>query len=376
MDFLYYVVSFVFVITVVVFFHELGHYLAAKRCGVKVVKFSIGMGPELFGFTDKNETRWSFSLIPVGGYVMMLGDDDISSSQANIETIKKLSEEDKKKTLQSKSNLEKMWISFCGPFANYIYSFVVMCGVFLFFGIPQSTAEISMVMPNSPAQEAGILAGDVVLSINDIKIKKYQQIPAIINSSNSEYLDCIVNRNGEEKKFKLKPTTKEEVTVLGKTKSHRQMGVMFGSTKYEKVSIMTAIDKSFSECVNATVAMFSVFKKLFSDKSTVNNLGGFIQMASISGEIFKNGNFVSLLMFSVTLALNLGFINLLPLPVLDGGNIVISFIEQVIRKPINKKVMSAILSFGVVILVLLMLFTTINDLLRLEFVKKILSCFL
>ena len=99
-------------------------------------------------------------------------------------------------------------------------------------------------------------------------------------------------------------------------------------------------------------------------------------MASISGEIFKNGNFVSLLMFSVTLALNLGFINLLPLPVLDGGNIVISFIEQVIRKPINKKVMSAILSFGVVILVLLMLFTTINDLLRLEFVKKILSCFL
>lgn len=373
MDFLYYVGSFIILLTAVVFFHELGHYLAAKQCGVKVVKFSIGMGPEIGGFTDKSGTKWIFSLFPIGGYVMMLGDSDIASTRADAEAIAKLSEQEKSMTVESKNNWQKMWISFCGPFANYIYAFIVLCGVFAFCGVPQQNNAVSSILSGSPAQVAGLQVGDVFVSVNNKEIKKPMQVASIINTSNLEYMECVVKRNGEEKSFKIKPEVKEETSILGNKKSRKQLGVVFGQTDYQKVSIITAIEKAFDECVNVTLSMAEMFKQLFTGKKSVDNLGGFVYIASITGDIAKTGDIVALIMFTVTLSLNLGFINLFPLPVVDGGNIVICLIEEIIRRPINKKLLNVILSFGVAILVLLMLFTTLNDILRLEFVKKMLS---
>lgn len=376
MNSLYYIISFILVITVVVFFHELGHYLAARKCGVKVVKFSIGMGPELFGFNDKNGTRWIFSLIPIGGYVMMLGDSDISSSKANEEAIKKLSKEEKNMTLEAKSNWQKMFISFCGPFANFVYAFIVMCAVFVFCGIPSGRPEIIKVIHESPAHIAGLQVGDEILEINGSEIKKDIQVPKLINSAKSEYIEVKVNRNGNSIFLKVKPEIKQIKSAFGSVRQAKTIGVAFGINKYEKTSIANAIQESFSSCVDMTIGILRAFGQLFSGKQSLDNLGGFIQMASISGEIAKTGNIVALIMFTVTLSINLGIINLFPLPVVDGGNIVIAFIEQIIRRPINKRIMDVILNFGIVFLVGLMLFTTINDISRIGFVKKILNAIL
>ena len=376
MDSLYYIISFVVIITIVVFFHELGHYLAAKKCGVKVEKFSIGMGPELFGFNDRHGTRWMFSLIPIGGYVMMLGDNDISSSKSNEEAIKKLSKEEKNMTLESKSNWQKMFVSFCGPFANFVYAFIVMSAVFLFCGIPSGKPEVIKVVQDGPAFIAGLQIGDEILEIDSTPIEKDIQVPKLINSSLNDYIDFKVRRNGEAISLKIKPEEKKASSTFGSEKKVKTIGVAFGVTKYEKTNAFDAIQKSFFNCIDMILGVLNAFGQLFTGKQSVDNLGGFIQMASISGEIAKTGNIVALIMFTVTLSINLGVINLFPLPVVDGGNIVISFIEQIIRRPINKKIMNFILNVGIALLIGLMLFTTINDMAKIGFVKKILNAIL
>jgi len=375
LDSLYYIISFLLVITLIVFVHEFGHYIAAKRAGVKVLKFSIGMGPEVFGFTDKDGTRWCFSAIPVGGFVMMLGDEDISSAQASGD-IDKLSEEDKKRAFHLKSNWQKMWISFCGPFANYIYAFVVMVLLFAFVGVPDSQPYVHKVLDGSPAQTVGIMNGDLIKSINDKEIKRSEHVPAIINSIKSDKLAVVVDRGGVEIKFELSPAIKENKSIFGKKKEFKYIGVTFDHSKYDKVSFLESIKQSFLVCVNTTVSMFMLFKKLFSGQQSMDSLGGFVYMASVTGDIAKSGDFIMLIMFTVTLSLNLGFINLLPFPVVDGGNILVNFIEQCLGRPINRKIMDYVMTGGVICLILLMLFTTLNDILRLESVSNLVSKFL
>ena len=364
----YYVICFLILITVIVFVHEFGHYLAAKKAGVKILKFSIGMGPELFGVTDKFGTRWSFSLLPIGGYVMMLGDEDISSSQSS-ETINQLSDEDKKKAFHLKSNWQKMWISFCGPFANYIYAFVVMIGVFIVAGVPVNTPEIDTVLPGSPAQMAGLMKGDVVKRINDVEITRSDRVIGVVNSQKTDKLKVIVMRDGKELSFDVTPTSEEKRSLFGKKKGYKYIGVAFDSSRYEKVGVFKAIQHSFMSCVDTTIAMFKLFRKLFSGQQSIDNLGGFVYMASITGDIAKSGNIIMLLMFTVTISLNLGFINLLPFPVVDGGNILVNFIEQCLGRPINRKIMDYIMSAGAICLIFLMLLTTLNDILRLKVVN-------
>lgn len=368
MDSFYYVVAFLLVITAIVFVHELGHYLAARHAGVKILKFSIGMGPELFGITDKHGTRWSFSLLPVGGYVTMLGDGDIASSQSS-ETITQLSEEDKKGAFHLKSNWQKMWISFCGPFANYIYAFVVMAGIFIISGVPTNTPEIASVLPNSPAQIAGLMKGDVIKCINDIEITRSEKVINVVNSHKTDKLKVIVEREGRELSFDIVPTAQEKRSLFGKKKGYKYIGVLFDSSRTEKVGVFKAIQQSFIGCMDTTVGMFSLIRKLFTGQQSIDNLGGFVYMASVTGDIAKTGNIIMLLMFTVTISLNLGFINLLPFPVVDGGNILVNIIEQCIGRPINRKLMDYIMSGGAICLIFLMLLTTLNDILRLKAVN-------
>ena len=369
MDSLYYIISFVLVITLIVFVHEFGHYWAARRAGVKVLKFSIGMGPELFGLTDKHGTRWCFSLIPVGGYVLMLGDEDISSAQSD-EKINELSEEDKKQAFHLKSNWQKMWISFCGPFANYIYAFVVMSLIFIFAGMPISTPQVMDTLDGSPARIAGIQKGDIIKSVNGVEIKKCEKVLAVVNKAKTESVQIVIDRNGQEMTFDITPAAQEKRSIFGKKKGYKYIGVTFDNSRYEKIGAIEAVKRSFMTCVDSTRAMLGLFKNLFTGKQSMDNLGGFVYMASVTGDIAKSGNLIMLLMFTVTLSLNLGFINLLPFPVVDGGNILVNFIEQCLGRPINRKLMDYVMSGGAICLILLMLITTMNDILRLEAVNK------
>lgn len=370
MDIVYYVLSFLIVINVIVFVHEYGHYLAAKSVGVGVSTFSIGMGPEVFGFTDKSGTRWSFSLFPVGGYVMMLGDGDIASATEDEKSIENLSEEEKSKSITRKSEWEKIYIAFMGPFFNYVYAFVVVCAMAFFYGMPAQQAIVGKVMEGSPAEKVGLMEGDRILSVDGKKTDRFRDVLMAIGDNTSEKVAMTIQRNNETKNIEVSPEVQTEKTWFGGTKSRKIVGIMSGTPVFEKKSFGEAIVVAFDECVSSTKEMFYVFGKLFSGKQSIDNFGGFVRMGKMAGDISKSGNFAMLIMFTVTLSLNLGFINLFPLPVLDGGRILICFVEKIIGRKLNEKMQEYVMTIFAILLIGLMLFMTVNDVMHVESINK------
>ncbi|MDR1334313.1 MAG: site-2 protease family protein [Holosporaceae bacterium] len=386
MSILYYILSFFVIINIIVFVHEYGHFLAAKRVGVKVSKFSIGIGPEIFGFDDKHGTHWCFSLLPVGGYVMMLGDGDIASSTEDEESLAGLSEEEKQQSFLAKNNWEKMLIMFCGPFFNYIYAFVVIFFMSILYGTPTYEPVVGKVLKDSPAEKAGILEGDRIISVDDQKVEKYRDIILKIMDNESGKIKFLVERIGTQQEIFVTPEIKEEKESVDATKKTgiikklidrrgktKLIGIGSGAPTFERKSIIEAVQLAFYECINTTKEMCSVFSKLFAGKKSFNDFGGIVRMAEVAGDLSKSGNFALLIMFTVTLSLNLGFINLFPLPVLDGGRILISFVEEVTGKKLNKTLQEYVMMACAILLIFLMLLTTINDVLRIEVVSKFVS---
>lgn len=376
MTFIYYLIAFLVVINLIVITHEFGHYLAAKKVGVKVVKFSVGMGSEIFGFNDKNGTRWCFSWLPIGGYVMILGDDDILSS-TDLKNLKNSNfEEDKKKSISSKSNWEKIFIAFAGPFANYIYAFVVVFFMAFFWGVPKYEPVIGEVLKGSAAEKAGVLAGDRILSVNGQKVEKYHDVLVCLSLSEKDEANFAISRKGREISIDIAPQIVEKKNVTGISSREKIFGLKSGKPVFETLPLADSLFRAFSECVSATKEMLAVFTKLFSGKKSLNDFGGVVQMARVAGNLIQSGNFIMLIMFTVSLSLNLGFINLFPLPVLDGGRILICFLEEITRKKINAKVEGYIMGTCAIFLIFLMLLTTINDVLRIETVNNFVSKFL
>lgn len=370
MSFIYYFLSFFLIINVIVFVHEYGHFQAARKMGVKVSTFSLGMGPELFGFTDKYGTRWIFSALPIGGYVMMLGDGDASSMTEDKKSLERLSEEEKKKSFYAKSNWAKMWIAFCGPFFNYIYAFVVIICMSLFYGLPKYEPVISSVKQGSPAELSGIKAGDRILFVDDKKVEKFRDINIGIDRSDKEKIKFTLNRSGTVYHIEVKPEIKETKKPWGTTKKKKLVGIVRGDPVYIKSGLLDSIKIAFKDCWNATVEMCSIFSRLFAGKTSIDNFGGIVQMTKVAGDLSKSGNFAQLIMFTVMLSLNLGFINLFPLPVLDGGRIFICFAEQISGKKLNEKLQESLMIACMIFLIFLMLITTVNDILNIEAVSN------
>jgi regulator of sigma E protease len=356
-----------------VFVHEYGHFLAAKRVGVKITKFSIGIGPEICGFDDKNGTRWCFSLLPVGGYVMMLGDGDIASSTADEESIKDLSAEELEKSFTVKSNWEKMFVAFCGPLFNYIYAFVVIVGMAFFYGIPTYNTTIANLLKDSPAEKAGLMVGDKVITVDGYRVEKYRDIILKIMDNKSEKVDFLIERNGIQKEVSVTPEIKETKKLIGGIKKSKIIGIVSGSPIFIKKTFLDAIEYAVQECLRLSKEMCMIFTKLFAGEKSLDDFGGIVRMAEVAGDLSKSGSFALLIMFTVTLSLNLGFINLFPLPVLDGGRILISFVEQITGKKLNKALQEYVMTACAVFLIVLMLMMTVNDVLRLDVVNKFVS---
>ncbi|GHU16856.1 zinc metalloprotease [Alphaproteobacteria bacterium] len=370
MDWVYYLISFFVIINVIVFVHEFGHYLAARKVGVKVTTFSLGMGPEVFGFDDKNGTRWRFSLLPIGGYVMMLGDKDASSTTHDEECLEGLTEEEKQQTIAYKSNWEKIWVAFSGPFANYIYAFVVLFIMGISYGVPKYMPIVGDVLKGSPAETAGFAAGDKIIAIDGNPIEKFRDVLISISNSDKEKLSFKVERNGKTLTIDVTPQITEKKKLLGGVKKTKTVGIKSGDPIFERASIVDSFTGAIGTCVSSTQEMFFMLSRLFSGKKSLDDFGGFVHMASVAGDISKSGNIALLILFTVTLSLNLGFINLFPFPVLDGGMILICFIEQVTKRKLNEKLQEYVMIACALLLILLMLATTINDILRLEAVNK------
>ncbi len=344
-------IGFFIVLTPLVFFHELGHYYAAIKSGVKVESFSIGFGPEIFGFTDKKNTRWKFSLIPLGGYVKMKG-ELINVSK---KTIKSSIEKD---TFLHANLFSRYFIVLSGPLANLILGLLLITSLYVFHGRYTTPPIINEIIDLKPAMKGGLLSGDRVIRINNIEIQDFLDIKNIVENNPNKKLSFVFLRNNNIISTTIIPTEfydKKLDKVIGR------IGITANSPELKTTSILSAIKFGLLDSVNITFEWLKGLKTLFTLDVEKKDILGPIGIAKISGSSLDKG-FSSIIFLMAILSINLGLINLLPIPALDGGYILLFTYELIFKKPLSGKIQLFLLKFGFLFIIFLMILVTAFDL--------------
>ena len=362
----YYVVPFVVVLGILVFVHELGHFAVARMCGVKVDVFSIGFGKELWGRRDKRGTYWKIAAVPLGGYCQFLGDDDASS--AGDGKASELSEEEKKFTFQYQSPAKKLVIALAGPVSNYLFAILIFAGIFFFLGKINFPPVVGEVFENSAAAKAGIVANDRILTINGNKIDSFDDIRKEVDLTVGNEVVVELLRDGREIRLQLPLIEMEVPEANGEMTKRPMLGVKSVNVielDHEKLSLPQSLKEAFLEAWNVTEATLRGVGQMITGKRSGEEIGGIIRIAEMSGDISKQNGILDLVVFMALLSINLGLINLFPIPVLDGGHIVIYLAEIAVGKEINTQIKDALFKVGFSLIIALMIFATWNDFVRL-----------
>ena len=339
------VVPFLIILTILVFVHELGHYLIARYNGVKVEVFSIGFGKELFGFNDSNGTRWKFSLIPLGGYVKMHGDEDAASSKK-----KDPSKVDQKISFHSKSVGQRSAILFAGPAANYIFSFLLLIIINFLYGSPTVKPIVSELVEGGSAIKSGIKKNDLIISINDEEVKSFEGLKKKIQNFNDKVIKVTVSRDDKIYDY--------DVLV-----ESNKIGIKGLNNELVKLSLIDSLIYASQQVYFFTTTTLIGISEIFVGERGAEDLGGPIRIAELSSDFWSKG-IHSTLWFMVLISLNLGLINLFPIPLLDGGHLLFNFVEFVKGSPVKQKTMELFQSIGFFTLISLMLYATYNDISR------------
>ena len=362
-----YVLPFLFVLTIVVFFHELGHFLVARWCGVKVVVFSIGFGPELLGFNDRRATRWKLSAIPLGGYVKFFGDDNVASVPDQA-TIGAMNPAERRESFFHKSVAQRAAIVAAGPIANFILAIVIFAGVFMVHGKQMTTARVDSVQPASAAAEAGFQPGDLVIAINRQRIESFTEMQRIVGASAGVSLEILVDRGGAQVTLKATPALREvkdsfgnahRIGVLGITRSMAQ-----GDVRTETVSPLTAVRLGAEETWFVVERTMSYIAGVVTGRESSDQLGGPIRIAQVSGQV-ANAGIVALMHLAAVLSVSIGLLNLFPIPLLDGGHLLFYGIEAIRGRPLSDRAQEVGFRIGLALVLMLMIFATFNDILHL-----------
>lgn len=348
---------FLFILTLLVFVHEFGHYISALRHGVKIEIFSIGFGPEIFGFTDKRGTRWKFSLIPLGGYVKMFGDTEESSSLPKKELFL-ISESSKKESFFFKPVWQKIEIAFAGPLSNYIFAILILSLIFSTVGQPRWSNEpiIGAVLSGSLAEKSGFFEEDFILSVNGAPVKNFQEIGLLI-SKETNFLHFLVQRSSNN-------VLNEIHIFFEKNNFFISLGVM-RSQGLVICDFFTSFFEAIKYSFSLSFDMLQGIWKMITGQISTKGLSGPLGIAQISGNIVQHKDWVGIFSFIALLSINLGLINLLPIPMLDGGHLLFYFLELLKGKPLNEKIRLFSFRIGFLIVIMLFIYITINDLLRL-----------
>lgn len=350
------------VLTAVVFVHELGHFLVARWNGVRVDTFSIGFGPRLAGFRDRHGTDWRFSAIPLGGYVKFFGDADAASGRADD---RPMTEEEQRVSYHNKSVWQRIAIVFAGPAANFLFAMVVFASIYMAVGITVTPPIVSSVQPDSAAAAAGIEPGDRFIAINGTPISRFEEVQQLIPLTNGATLRITLDRNGERREVTATPRIEEITDDLGETRRQAILGVAATTETQDVVRLgpVAAAGQAVAQTYGIIEATVISVSQMIAGSRSTDDLGGPIRIAQMSGKVAELG-FVSLLLFTAFLSVNLGFINLLPIPVLDGGHLVFYTIEAARGQPLSEQAQEYGLRFGLVLVVGLMVFATWNDVAR------------
>ena len=341
-------IGFFIVLTPLIFIHELGHYLAAIRSGVKVESFSIGFGPELLGYTDKRNTRWKFSLLPLGGYVKMKGE---------LITNEDLKNEDNDSFLKA-SLKNRALIIFSGPLANLLLGLFLITSVFYFNGKYESPPVINTVLSNQPAEVAGLKPGDLIKKINQKVIKNFNDIKMIVEKNPKTSLNFLIERKSVV--FTKNIIPKDYFNDIYKQNVGR-IGVTALPGELQKLYFHEAVFVGLKQYYTMTVGWFYGLKLLITGNVEKKDIAGPIGIAKMSGTVLEKG-IIELFIFMAVMSINLGLINLLPIPVLDGGHLCFYIYEAVFRRPLSTLVQNVLLKFGLIFLVSLMILVIAFDL--------------
>ena len=359
--------AFLFVITLVVFFHELGHFLAARYFGVKVLVFSVGFGKEIFGWNDKHGTRWKLSWLPIGGYVKFSGDAD-ASSRPDSEAASQMTAAEKAQTLTYKPVGQRAAVAAAGPFANFLLAIVMLTGLFLYTGHSVMAPIIGQVTKGSPAALAGIMPGDRVTSIDRTKVTDFQQLPQIISLSGGETLAVGIERQGRAMTLNVTPKLMSTTDVLGNPTSQMVIGVRpdpKAPITREKYGPVGAFGAACSETWNIVRSTIVGVSQMITGKASTDQLRGPVGIANMTRQVADFG-FLPLLNLVAILSVSIGLINLFPIPLLDGGHLLYYAVEAVLGRPLGERAQDVGFRLGLVFVLGLMLLTTWNDLVRLN----------
>ncbi len=347
-------ISFIVLLGILIFVHELGHFLAARMGGVGVLKFSLGFGPKIVG-KKIGETEYVLSWIPLGGFVKLLGE---SGSE-------ELPPEDEKRSFYKQPRWKRLLIVLAGPVFNFLLAVVIFSIVYM-YGLPNLLPVIGKMSPDSTAAEAGIVTGDQILSLNDQKISYWDEIKPVITESKGKDIKMVVKRGLDQKSFTVKPKLSKAKNIFGEEESTYLIGITpEGKTVIERknplAAIVSSLDKTWEISKLTLISVVKMIEGVISPRT----LGGPIFIAQVAGDQVKEG-IVPFILFMAVLSINLGVINLFPIPVLDGGHIFFYLIEMVTRREIPLKIKELSQQIGFVVLLMLMLFVIMIDIERLN----------
>jgi regulator of sigma E protease len=360
-------IPFLFVLTLVVFFHELGHFLIARWAGVRVLVFSIGFGPELFGFNDRHGTRWKVSAIPLGGYVKFFGDDN-AASVPDQAALAAMSEEERRHSFVHQPVGPRAAIVVAGPLANFLLAIVIFAGLFMIFGKPSTSPRVDAVQPGSAAAAAGFQPGDLVLTINGRPIDSFPDMQQIVSTSAGETLVFEVERGGARVTLKAVPALKERKDRFGNVIRQGQLGITRSptpeDTHFQPVGPLKAVELGVQRTWFVVERTLSYIGGVVAGREAADQLGGPIRIAQVSGQVATEG-LASLFSLAAVLSVSIGLLNLFPVPLLDGGHLLFYAIEAVRGKPLSERAQEVGFRIGLAIVVMLMIFATYNDILHL-----------
>ena len=362
-----YIIPFLFVLTIVVFFHELGHFLVARWAGVRVLTFSLGFGPELAGFNDRHGTRWKISAIPLGGYVKFFG-DDTEASTPSTDALASMSTEERAGSFHHKKVGPRAAIVAAGPIANFILAIVIFTCLFTFFGKPSTTARVDKIEANSAAARAGFQVGDIVTAIDGKTIGSFSDMQRIVGVHAGDQLNFSIKRGDATLQLKGTPEQREVKDPFGNAHRLGVLGITRatspGDVVTERVDPATALWLGVKETWFVVDRTLAYIGGVFTGREAADQVGGPLRIAQISGQVATIG-LTALIHLAAVLSISIGLLNLFPVPLLDGGHLLFYAVEAVRGRPLSNRAQEMGFRIGLGLVLMLMVFATYNDILHL-----------
>lgn len=363
------VIPFLVVFTILVFVHEMGHYWVARLNKVRIEVFSIGFGPELYGWHDRHGTRWKLSAVPLGGYVKMFGETQEGTDDTG--QVRLMTPADQAVSFHHKRLGQRAAIVAAGPVANFLFAIILFAGMFAIAGMPMPHAAVGEVQPDSAAAEAGLESGDRILSVDGEPVRWFDDLRAEVSGRPDTPLTLEVARDGETLRVTATPKP-TEVTIDGESQVIGLLGITPDPTQvgFDRLNPLAAVWTAAERTVVMVGQILGAVWQMITGERTAEELGGPLRIAQLSGEMAQGG-VVTLVFFMAVLSINLGLINLFPVPMLDGGHLAFYAVEAVRGKPLDQKVQEYGFRLGLVLVLMLLVFVTWNDLVQLEVVDMV-----